>query len=103
MLRDWSSSQIDELQKIEGFNFYERTLLSPVFSIDEARNEFSKERFFRYLSTRNVRGFRREKTDWFPGSGKSIPKLNNFVYNNKSQIKHFQICLLYTSPSPRDG
>ena len=91
LLRDWSSAQIDELQNIQGFNFYERTLLSPVFSIDEARKEFTKERFFRYLNTRNVRGFRREKTDWYPGSGKDIPQLNNFVYNNKSQIKHFDI------------
>ena len=91
LLRDWSSAQIHELQNIDGFNFYERTLLSPVFSIDEARNEFTKERFFRYLSTRNVRGFRREKTEWFPGSGKDIPQLNNFVYNNKSQIKHSEI------------
>ena len=91
LLRDWSSAQIHELQNIDGFNFYERTLLSPVFSIDEARNEFTKERFFRYLSTRNVRGFRREKTEWFPGSGKDIPQLNNFVYNTKSQIKHFEI------------
>ncbi len=91
LLRDWSSAQIDELQNIQGFNFYERTLLSPVFSIDEARKEFTKERFFRYLNTRNVRGFRREKTDWFPGSGKDIPQLNNFVYNNKSQINHFNV------------
>ena len=83
--------KVPEIQNIQGFNFYERTLLSPVFSIDEARKEFTKERFFRYLNTRNVRGFRREKTDWFPGSGKDIPQLHNLVYNNKSQIKHFDI------------
>ena len=51
-----------------------------IFSIDEARDEFDKGRYFRYLNTRNVRGFRREKTEWSPGSGKNIPKLNNFVF-----------------------
>ena len=91
LLRDWSSEQIDELQNIEGYNFYERTLLSPIFSIDEAREEFNKERYFRYLNTRNVRGFRREKTDWSPGSGKKLPELNNFVFNNKSQFKYTEI------------
>ena len=91
LLRDWSSAQIDELQNIEGYNFYERTLLSPIFSIDEAREEFNKERYFRYLNTRNVRGFRREKTDWSPGSGKKLPELNNFVFNNKSQFKYPEI------------
>ena len=91
LLRDWSSAQIDELQNIEGYNFYERTLLSPIFSIDEAREEFNKERYFRYLNTRNVRGFRREKTDWSPGSGKKLPELNNFVFNNKSQFKYTEV------------
>ena len=66
-------------------------MLSPVFSIDEAREEFDKERFFRFLKTRNVRGFRREETSWSPGSGKNIPNLNNFVFNNKSQINHSEI------------
>ena len=91
LLRDWSSEQILELQNLNGLNFYERTLLSPVFSIDEAREEFDKERFFRFLKTRNVRGFRREETSWSPGSGKNIPNLNNFVFNNKSQINHSEI------------
>ena len=91
LLRDWSSEQILELQNLDGLNFYERTLLSPVFSIDEAREEFDKERFFRFLKTRNVRGFRREETSWSPGSGKNIPNLNNFVFNNKSQINHSEI------------
>ena len=91
LLRDWSSEQILELQNLEGLNFYERTLLSPVFSIDEAREEFDKESFFRFLKTRNVRGFRREQTSWSPGSGENIPNLNSFVFNNKSQINHSQI------------
>ena len=91
LLRDWSSEQILELQKIEGLNFYERTLLSPIFSIDEARLEFNKERYFRFLKTRNVRGFRRIETSWSPGSGKNIPNLNNFVFNNRSQINHSEI------------
>ena len=91
LLRDWSSDQIEELQTFDGINLYERTLMSPIFSIDEARNEFDKERYFRYLNTRNVRGFRREKTQWSPGSGKNIPKLNGFTFNNKSQFNHIDI------------
>ena len=91
LLRDWSSDQIQELQRFDGINLYERTLMSPIFSIDEARNEFDKERYFRYLNTRNVRGFRREKTQWSPGSGKNIPKLNGFTFNNKSQFNHTDI------------
>tara|TARA_B100000927_G_scaffold42483_1_gene30232 strand:- start:3032 stop:4888 length:1857 start_codon:yes stop_codon:yes gene_type:complete len=91
LLRDWSSDQIQELQRFDGINLFERTLMSPIFSIDEARDEFDKERYFRYLNTRNVRGFRREKTDWSPGSGKSIPKLNGFTFNNKSQFNQIDI------------
>jgi len=91
LLRDWSSDQIQELQRFDGINLYERTLMSPIFSIDEAREEFDKERYFRYLNTRNVRGFRREKTDWSPGSGKSIPKLNGFTFNNKSQFNQIDV------------
>ena len=91
LLRDWSYDQIEELQRVDGLNLYERTLLSPIFSIDDARDEFDKERYFRYLNTRNVRGFRREKTEWSPGSGKNIPKLDNFTFNNKSQFQHSDI------------
>ena len=94
LLRDWSSDQIQELQKFDGINLYERTLMSPIFSIDEARDEFDKERYFRYLNTRNIRGFRREKTEWSPGSGKNIPKLNNFTFNNKSQFNHIDIDMI---------
>src|SRR5210317_440359 len=40
LLRDWSSEQIIELQNHIDFNYYERTVLSPLFSIDEARESF---------------------------------------------------------------
>ena len=43
------------------------------------------------MKTRNVRGFRRKETSWSPGSGKNIPNLNNFVFNNRSQISHSEI------------
>ena len=79
-------SSVFNVAKSSGFPKYNTNFKN---AFDEARKEFTKERFFRYLNTRNVRGFRREKTDWYPGSGKDIPQLNNFVYNNKSQIKHF--------------
>ncbi len=85
LLRDWSSRQITELQVTSNFNLHERTLLSPLFSIDEARAELDKDSFFRYLITKDVRGYKRKDTEWSPGSGKQIPKLNNFFYNDNSE------------------
>lgn len=85
LLRDWSSGQITELQDTSNFNLHERTLLSPLFSIDEARAELDKDSFFRYLITKDVRGYKRKDTEWSPGSGKQIPKLNNFFYNDNSE------------------
>ena len=87
LLRDWSSEQILELQNHIGFNYYERTVLSPLFSIDEARELFDSKRYFRYLNTKDVRGYRRVKTEWSPGSGLPLHKLNNFEHNNFSQFQ----------------
>ncbi len=86
LLRDWSSEQILELQNHPNFNYYERTVLSPLFSIDEARESFDSKRYFRYLNTKDVRGYRRVKTDWSPGSGLPLHKLNNFEHNNITQF-----------------
>ena len=87
LLRDWSSEQILELQNHIGFNYYERTVLSPLFSIDEARELFDSKRYFRYLNAKDVRGYRRVKTEWSPGSGLPLHKLNNFEHNNFSQFQ----------------
>ena len=37
--------------------------------------------------SRDVRGYRRKETDWYPGSGKDIPKLFNYVFNNEADYK----------------
>ena len=87
LLRDWSSEQILELQNQIGFNYYERTVLSPLFSIDEARELFDSKRYFRYLNAKDVRGYRRVKTEWSPGSGLPLHKLDNFEHNNISQFQ----------------
>ena len=87
LLRDWSSEQILELQNHIGFNYYERTVLSPLFSIDEARELFDSKRYFRYLNAKDVRGYRRVKTEWSPGSGLPLHKLDNFEHNYFSQFK----------------
>ena len=87
LLRDWSSEQILELQNHIGFNYYERTVLSPLFSIDEARELFDSKRYFRYLNAKDVRGYRRVKTEWSPGSGLPLHKLDNFEHNNISQFQ----------------
>jgi len=88
LLRDWSSEQIKDLQGLNGFSFFERTLLSPIIPLDEARTIFDKLRFYRYLQTRDVRGYKREETGWAPGSGKELPKLNNFYSNHLSNFKN---------------
>jgi len=87
LLRDWNTEQIKELQMTSKHNLYERTVLSPLLSINEARELLDKEEFTNFLTTRDVRGYRRKETDWYPGSGKDIPKLFNFVFNNDSDYK----------------
>ena len=87
LLRDWNTEQIKELQMTSKHNLYERTVLSPLLSINEARELLDKEEFTNFLLTRDVRGYRRKETDWYPGSGKDIPKLYNFVFNNDSDYK----------------
>jgi len=87
LLRDWNTDQIKELQSISKHNLYERTVLSPLLSIDEARKLLDKGQFTNYLLSRDVRGYRRKETDWYPGSGKEIPKLFNYIFNNEADYK----------------
>ena len=86
-LRDWSKDQIIELQNITNNNLYERTVLSPLLEINEARNILEKIEFTNYLQTRNVRGYKREVSTWYPGSGEPIPNLFNFSSETHSDYK----------------
>ena len=86
-LRDWSKDQIFELQGKTEEPVYERTLLSPLFDVNEARSNLEKTEFTNYLQTRNVRGYKRETTKWYPGSGVPIPKLINFSSESLSDYK----------------
>ena len=95
LLRDWNTEQIKDLQSTSKQNFYERTVLSPLLSIDEARKLLEKTEFTNYLLTRDVRGYRRKETDWYPGSGKDIPQLFNFVFNNEADYKSKNLSLIH--------
>ena len=86
-LRDWSKDQIIELQNTTNNNLYERTVLSPLLEINEARNILEKIEFTNYLQTRNVRGYKREVSTWYPGSGEPIPHLFNFSSETHSDYK----------------
>ncbi|MDC0051751.1 5-amino-6-(D-ribitylamino)uracil--L-tyrosine 4-hydroxyphenyl transferase CofH [Acidimicrobiaceae bacterium] len=86
-LRDWSRDQILELQNKIQISMHERTLLSPLLTINQARNILSKIEFTNFLQTRNVRGYKREMTTWFPGSGEPIPNLFNFTSEKLSDYK----------------
>ncbi len=86
-LRDWSKDQIFELQGKTEEPVYERTLLSPLFDVNDARSNLEKTEFTNYLQTRNVRGYKRETTKWYPGSGVPIPKLVNFSSESLSDYK----------------
>ena len=86
-LRDWSRDQILELQNKIQNSMHERTLLSPLLTINQARNILSKIEFTNFLQTRNVRGYKREMTTWFPGSGEPIPNLINFTSETLSDYK----------------
>ena len=67
-------------------NLYERTIFSPV-PLNEAREILSKLHFTNYLQSRDVRGYKRFPTNWSPGSGKDIPKLNKITHNLSSSFK----------------
>ena len=86
-LRDWSKDQIIELQNTTNNNLYERTVLSPLLEINEARNILEKIEFTNFLQTRNVRGYKREVSTWYPGSGEAIPHLFNFSSETHSDYK----------------
>jgi len=86
-LRDWSKDQIIELQNTTNTNLYERTVLSPLLEINEARDILEKIEFTNYLQTRNVRGYKREVSTWYPGSGEPIPNLFNFSSETHSDYK----------------
>ena len=86
-LRDWSKNQILELQSKLSIPLYERTMLSPLLEVNEARNLLEKTEFTNFLQTRNVRGYKRETTSWYPGSGESIPNLFNFTSETLSDYK----------------
>ena len=86
-LRDWSREQILDLQSKIQISMHERTLLSPLLTVNEARNILSKIEFTNFLQTRNVRGYKREVTTWFPGSGEPIPNLFNFTSETLSDYK----------------
>lgn len=86
-LRDWSRDQILDLQNKIQISMHERTLLSPLLTINQARNILSKIEFTNFLQTRNVRGYKREMTTWFPGSGEPIPNLFNFTSETLSDYK----------------
>ena len=86
-LRDWSKDQILELQSKLSIPLYERTILSPLLEVNEARNLLGKTEFTNFLQSRNVRGYKRETTSWYPGSGESIPNLFNFTSETLSDYK----------------
>jgi len=86
-LRDWSKDQILELQSKLSIPLYERTILSPLLEVNEARNLLEKTEFTNFLQSRNVRGYKRETTSWYPGSGESIPNLFNFTSETLSDYK----------------
>ena len=85
-LRDWSYKDIKELKNNSNFELFERTLFSLV-NINKARKLLSKIQFTNFLQLRDVRGYKRFPTNWSPGSGKEIPKLNGLTYNLSSSFK----------------
>ena len=85
-LRDWSYKEIKELKNNSNFELFERTLFSLV-NVNKARKLLSKIQFTNFLQLRDVRGYKRFPTNWSPGSGKEIPKLNGLTYNLSSSFK----------------
>ena len=85
-LRDWSYKEIKELKNTSNIELFERTIFSLV-DVNKARKLLSKIQFTNFLQLRDVRGYKRFPTNWSPGSGKEIPKLNGLTYNVSSSFK----------------
>ena len=80
-LRDWNNSDINTLAKNIDINLYERTVTSPVLSIQEAREILAKDKFTSYLESRDVRGYRRQKVQWAPGKDLPVPDSGSISYS----------------------
>ncbi len=86
-LRDWNNSDINTLAKNIDINLYERTVTSPVLSIQDAREILTKQKFTTYLESRDVRGYRRQKVQWAPGKDLPVPDSGSISYSFPSISK----------------
>ena len=78
-LRDWSYKEIKILKEKIDQNLYEE-LSSLQFHLMKQEKYFQNY-IYNYLQSRDVRGYKRFPTNWSPGSGKDIPKLNKVTHN----------------------
>ena len=80
-LRDWNNNDIEILAQKSGLNLYERTVSSPVLNVNQARNVLSKDKFTTFLSSRDVRGYKRQDVEWFPGKDLKVPTKGTISYS----------------------
>ena len=80
-LRDWNNNDIESLARKSDLNFFERTVTSPVLEINEARKLLPKDKFTSFLSSRDVRGYKRQIVEWAPGKNLDVPSKGSINYS----------------------
>ena len=80
-LRDWNNNDIESLARKTDLNFFERTVTSPVLEINEARKLLPKDKFTSFLSSRDVRGYKRQIVEWAPGKNLDVPSKGSINYS----------------------